>query len=278
MDLTVFRLEEELLLDFESGFDEAVRSRLEAYIIADDVQVLDARPHYGLVTIQGPESELCLGKVFLSEPIPERELQVVKIQGVLEGIVYCARNPRLGGAGFDLFAPAGSMSLLFERIRAAAAGLGGSVCGSLAWERLRVLRGIPRYGVDMDESSLAPETGLESRAISYSKGCYIGQEVIARIRTYGQVARSLRGMRVLGRTVPAAVGDKIHAEDGREVGRITSLAVLPGGGGLALLGYVRKEHHALGSCLIGRGSQGEYPLRIVSLPYEPVGTLVDSNQ
>src|SRR2546430_10594400 len=83
-----------------------------------------------------------------------------------------------------------------DKLIAAAKAVGGRACGWQALETARIEAGIPRYGADADETNLAPETGIEDRAISYSKGCYIGQEVIARIRTYRQVTKELRGPRL----------------------------------------------------------------------------------
>src|SRR5260370_23618504 len=97
-----------------------------------------------------------------------------------------------------------------ERLLAAAKQSGGRACGWRALETARIEAGIPRFGADMDETNLAPEAGIESRAISYSKGCYIGQEVIARIRTYRQVTKTLRGLRLADDLkVPPMQGDKL---------------------------------------------------------------------
>ena len=96
-----------------------------------------------------------------------------------------------------------------------------------------------------------PEAGLEARAISYSKGCYIGQEVIARIRTYGQVAKTLRSLHLpADLPTPPARGDKLYVGD-KEVGHLTS--VIPG----HALGYVRKEHNAPGTQLTFRSGAGD---------------------
>ena len=131
-----------------------------------------------------------------------------------------------------------------------------------AFEIARVEQGIPRFGVDMDENTLAPEA-LGENAISYSKGCYIGQEVIARIRTYGQVAKALRGLRFdPGASVPKS-GDKIH-HDGKEVGWITSAVFSPKLECPIALGYVRKECNQVGTRLTVNDAQAE----IVALPFQ----------
>src|SRR5690606_19891412 len=124
--------------------------------------------------------------------------------------------------GFDLFVPANSLGAVADKLIAAAKQMSGRASGWNALEVARIEAGIPRFGADMDETNLPPEAGLESRAISYSKGCYIGQEVIARIRTYGQVAKALRGLRLADdlKTLPTK-GDKLLLGE-KEVGYITS--------------------------------------------------------
>src|SRR5260370_6659645 len=110
-----------------------------------------------------------------------------------------------------------------ERLLAAAKQSGGRACGWRALETARIEAGIPRFGADMDETNLAPEAGIESRAISYTKGCYIGQEVIARIRTYGNVAKALRRLRLADdlKELPKN-GDKLYRE-GKEAGYINNV-------------------------------------------------------
>jgi tRNA-modifying protein YgfZ len=108
-----------------------------------------------------------------------------------------------------------------------------------ALEVLRIEAAVPRWGVDMDESTIPNEAGLEAQAISYDKGCYIGQETIARIKTYGHVNRQLVQMVLTGERVPAR-GDRILVDD-REVGQMTSATRLTRLGKPLALGYVRRE-------------------------------------
>jgi aminomethyltransferase len=108
-----------------------------------------------------------------------------------------------------------------------------------ALEALRVEAGVPRWGADLDENTIPNEAGLEKRAINYDKGCYIGQETIARIKTYGHVNRQLVQMALTGQDVPAR-GDKIIRE-GREVGQVTSAVFSSRLGKPLVLGYVRRE-------------------------------------
>jgi len=108
-----------------------------------------------------------------------------------------------------------------------------------ALEVLRIEAAVPRWGADMDENTIPNEAGLEKRAISYDKGCYIGQETIARIKTYGHVNRRLVQIALAGREVPAR-GDKLLA-GGHEVGQVTSAVFSSRLGKPLALGYVRRE-------------------------------------
>jgi folate-binding protein YgfZ len=116
-----------------------------------------------------------------------------------------------------------------------------------ALEVLRIEAAVPKWGVDMDESTIPNEAGLEARAVNYDKGCYIGQETIARIKTYGHVNRRLVQMVIGGESVPAR-GDTILAE-GREVGQVTSAVRSSRLGKPLALGYVRREFATAGAKL-----------------------------
>jgi folate-binding protein YgfZ len=128
--------------------------------------------------------------------------------------------------------------------------IGGAMTGTIDAEALEVLRieaAVPKWGVDMDENTIPNEAGLEARAINYDKGCYIGQETIARIKTYGHVNRRLVQMAMTGESVPGR-GDKIFVE-GREVGQLTSAARSLRLGKPLALGYVRREFATAGAKL-----------------------------
>ncbi|MCI0535323.1 MAG: hypothetical protein L0Z50_08845, partial [Verrucomicrobiales bacterium] len=183
------------------------------------------------------------------------------------GEIYIMNLPRAGTSGFDLFVPSASLGTVWEKLMVAAKPTGARACGWAALERARIEAGIPRFGVDFDETNLPPEAGLEKRAISYTKGCYIGQEVIARIRTYGQVAKALRGLRLADalKVLPKK-GDKLF-KGGKEIGYITSALASPRLGAPVALGYVRRETNQIGAELTLRTSEGESTARIVELPF-----------
>ena len=270
-DLNIASLPNELLLDFEPGLTEAISQRLEKYIIADDVQVVDAGAPYGLLSAQGPKAEWVIRSLGLPLEIPGKTMNFTSANDATLGEIYLMNQPRLGSTGFDLFVPTPSLGAVFDKLIAAARATGGRACGWRALEAARIEAGIPRFGADMDESNLAPEAGLEGRAISYSKGCYIGQEVIARVRTYGQVAKSLRGLRLADELKELPVrGDKLF-HDGKEMGYVTSALASPALKANIALGYVRKEANQLGASLTLRSATGESAVKIVELPFR-IGT------
>jgi len=265
-DLNIYRLEEELLLDFEPGLTPAVCRRLEQYIIAEDVQVVDVAPHYGLLSVQGPKAREIVSALAPRSDIPQQPWRLIKVHDAGLGEVYIIHQPRLRLEGYDCFVPVASLAAAFEKMVGAAAGVDGRVCGWNAFELARIEAGVPRFVVDMDETNIPLEAGLEGVAISFQKGCYIGQEVISRIKTYGQVAKALRGLQLAEglKNLPAK-GDKLFRA-GKEAGYVTSAAASPEFGSIAL-GYVRREMNEVGTELQLRQAEGERAARIVEVPF-----------
>lgn len=267
-DAFVYALPDELLVDVEPGRAPALLERLERYIVADDVQSIDVTPHYGLLSVQGPAAAQVLRRIALVPHPPQDLLQMAHASHPVLGDVYVARNPRTGSDGFDVFVPWASAPMLLDKLAAAARDESGRLAGWSALELARIEAGIPRFGADMDETHLPPEAGIESRAISYTKGCYIGQEIIARLRTYGQVAKALRTLRVRSEGPIPAPGDRL-VRDGKEVGYVTSVARSPRLGETVALGYVRRECNGPGTALVVRTRDGEVGATIAGLPFAP---------
>ena len=295
-DLNIFRLADELLLDFEPGLTGKISQRLEKFIVADDVQIMDAAPHYGLLSVQGPRADTVVRAIGLFAEIPVELLGSAKISDATLGELYLMNQPRLAGsagilpagasdesvttrrrdagaprlAGFDLFIPNHSLGAVADKLIAAARQIGGRAVGWQAFETARIESGIPRFGADMDETNLPPECGIEGRAVSYNKGCYIGQEVINRIHSVGHVTKELCGLRLAGdlKSLPQR-GDKLF-HDGKETGYVTSAVKSPehqSGGGNIALGYVRREANQTGNELTLRTAAGESSAKIVELPF-----------
>ncbi len=246
-DLNIYSLQDELLLDFEPGLTSKISQRLDKYIVAYDVQVVDVAPHYGLLSVQGPKSEAAVRRLEISSEIPANPFQSLKIADGMLGEVYIINQPRLATSGFDLFVPTNSLGAVADKMIAAAKAVGGRACGWTAFETARIEAGIPRFGADMDETNIPLECGIEARAVSYNKGCYIGQEVINRIHSIGHVNKELRVLRIADdlKAFPAR-GDKLFHE-GKEVGYVTSAVRTPTLGCLIALGYVRRESNIVGT-------------------------------
>jgi len=259
----------ELLLDFEPGLTASLAARFEKFIIADDVQVIDVTADYGLLSVQGPQADAVVRDLAISWEIPTQPLSFASAKETAFGELYCMRISRGPATGLDIFVPAGSAAALWERLIAAAAAKGGRPCGWQSLEITRIEAGIPRFGQDMDETNLASEAGIDQRAISYTKGCYIGQEVISRIRAYGQVAKALRGLRLdpSASSLPQK-SDKIFCNE-KEVGYITSSTESPLVGAKIALGYVRREHNEIATELTIHAVEHRITARIVPLPFTP---------
>ncbi len=261
-DLNIYSLENELLLDFEPGLAAAISQRLDKYIIADDVQIVDISALYALLSVQGPKSAaLVSAGGFL---LPEGgDRCFARTEHPDFGESYVVNHSRTEMAGLDLFVPSAALTAALDRLRSG----GATPCGWHALEIARVESGIPRFGADMDETNLPPETGVETRAISYNKGCYIGQEVIARLRTYGQVAKALRGLRLddASTHLPER-GDKIFFAE-KEIGYITSSVRSPKLNATIALGYVRRERNAIGTRLRVKSKETVAEAMIVELPF-----------
>jgi folate-binding protein YgfZ len=165
--------------------------------------------------------------------------------------------------GFDLFVPNDSLGVVADKLIAAAKQIGGRACGWQAFETARIEAGIPRFGADMDETNLPLECGIENRAVSYNKGCYIGQEVINRIHSFGHVNKELRGLRLADdlTSLPQR-GDKLF-HNGKEIGYVTSAVKSPVIGNIALA-YVRREANQMGNELTLRTTVGESFTKITS--------------
>ena len=230
--LNIYNLGEELLLDFDPGLADKVTARLEKFIIADDVQIVDASSAFGLLTLLGDEA------LKLHPDLNRYEIKQ-------SGDSYIARTPRYGVDCIDIFYPRENPPLFPQFAPASEEAL----------ETLRIENGVPRFAVDMLEGSLVPES-LGENAISYKKGCYIGQEVISRIRTYGEVAKALRQLRFDPSAAVPKPGDKIEF-NGKEVGHITSATFSPRFQCPIALGYIRKECNQPGNRVRVNGAEAE---------------------
>ena len=199
--------------------------------------------------------------------LPTEPLTSAAVKDASLGEFVVVNHSRGAEAGFDLFVPTATLEEVATKLKAAANEAGGGACGWRALEIVRIEAGLPRFGADMDESNLASETGIEARAISYTKGCYIGQEVINKLRTFAHVNRTLCGLRLADdlKALPSR-GDKLFRDD-KEVGCVTSALASPKFRRNIALGYVRRECNGPETELVLRASGGESSAVVVALPF-----------
>jgi folate-binding protein YgfZ len=243
-DLRVLDAGEELLLDTERVSLQALFSMIRRFSIGYDVQLHKRTLECGLLSLIGPEADSIVPGV---EAI-EHAHAPVEVGGVSARAIRTA-------AGIDLLCEASET----DRLGAALEPAGALVVSEAVTECLRIERGRPRYGVDLDDTVIPQEAGLNERAVSFTKGCYVGQETVARLFYRGKPNRHLRGLRA---AAPLAPGDELHYGD-RVVGRVTSSAVSPRLGPIAL-GFVRREAPPGTTVAVG---QQAVAAEVVELPF-----------
>jgi folate-binding protein YgfZ len=172
-----------------------------------------------------------------------------------------ARSPDIGAEGYELFVP----FEIFDRVWERAVAAGATPSGLDAWEIARVESGRPEWGIDMDDTTIPQEANFdELDAISYTKGCYIGQEVVARVHFRGHVNRHLRGLRAVGPDAPPT-GAQLIDDSGNHVGDVRSAVSSPRLGGIAI-GMVRREVTP-GMSLTAKWETGDRRVDVTALPF-----------
>ncbi len=226
-DLRILATGDELLLDTERAALQGLFNMIRRFSIGYDVELHKRTLECGLLSLIGPGAEAVAGGADLAADEHAHVLVSVPVPGGAVG----ARAIRTD-VGVDLLCDAGDV----EALRSALEDAGAVPVSETAVECLRLERGRPRYGIDLDDSVIPQEAGLNERAVSFTKGCYVGQETVARLYYRGKPNRQLRGLQL---SAPASPGDELSLE-GRVVGHLTSVALSPRVGpiGLAL---VRRE-------------------------------------
>ena len=261
----IYNLATYLLLELDSINREKVLKALSRFVPAGEFFVTDVSDHFALFSLQGPRSAELI-EALTDQPIDvERQYKIIERQ-IAEAQVFIASHSRCGETGFDLFVPAEFARKTLETILSRGAVFGARQAGFEAFEIARIEAGIPREGADAGENYIVLESELES-AVSYTKGCYLGQEVIARIHWRGQPAKRLRGL-LIDADQPPPPGTEIYATDGKKVGEITSSARSLVLDRFIALGYVHRYYLTPGTGFTLR--QGEAELgraELVELPF-----------
>ncbi|HEU0007856.1 MAG TPA: aminomethyltransferase family protein [Terriglobia bacterium] len=263
-DLRVFCSEESLILATEPAAREKLGASLRKYIIGDLPLFLDRSEELALLSLQGLNAtELLAGMLSQSLPL---KLPYDHFEATLAGTrTRICRVHHTSAGGYDFIVERQSLPLVWDLILENGRKDGIQPVGFEGFNVHRIEAGIPWFGLDMDENTLPIEAGLEKSAISFNKGCYIGQESVARITYRGHVNRKLVGLKLSG-SRPASNGDKI-SKDGQESGWVTSSAYSPSLKIAIALGYLRREVLEPGTAvLVGIGEEA-VRAQVTPLPF-----------
>jgi folate-binding protein YgfZ len=232
-DLYAYNRGESLLLDVDNAQLAKVIDLLQHHIIMDQVTITDISSELTALGVAGPKAPAILRKLLGTVP-DLQSLQSAEVAFQQAAPVLVSKDI-FGVAGYELWLAPENVAALWDVF----AKSGARPVGTEAVEFLRIASGVPRYGADIRERDLPQETG-QTRALNFTKGCYIGQEIVERIRSRGNVHRAFSGFRVEG-ALPAPGAKILSAE--KEVGEITSATFLPlaDGDRPVALGYIRRE-------------------------------------
>ncbi|MGI8654826.1 MAG: aminomethyltransferase family protein [Pyrinomonadaceae bacterium] len=272
----ILRIEDSFLIDTDAATSERVRKTLERFTLAGDFRVADIAKETVLLSLQGERAAEIIANLFdqsTSHIAPWHALQT----SWREHQIIIMRATHTNENGFDLFVPTEAAQALWTAFQGAA---GARPIGYDVYETLRIEAGIPRYGVDMDETNVVTESLAEDEAVSYQKGCYIGQEIIARIHWRGHVAKKLTGLVFDegAQNLSPMIGAKLKSADGKEIGRVTSQTFSPRLDKAIALAYVKYDYLAPDTRAHVITGDTEYAARVAALPlvcgswYEQIDT------
>jgi folate-binding protein YgfZ len=258
-DVRVLCAMNSIYLDFWEPLKEKITAHLNRYLVADEVEINDPNDQWKMLSLQGPRAKKILDELLANGELPAQPNQHAMVQ--FDNAPICVvRADHTGEGGFDLIIQNAQLPAAAQRLKE----LGAAWIGARAQNILRIEAGLPLYGVDFGEDTLLLEVGLEN-SYSYTKGCYLGQEVVERIRSRGHVNRKLCGLLLDGDT-PADAGDAILAGD-HEVGKVTSSVA-----SLALhrpiaLGYIHKDFWSPETSLAVRHESSSIAAKLTPLPF-----------
>jgi len=232
--LFLFATPNDIWIDADEELREQLRFRLERYVIADDVVIEDVTDQFALFHVLGD-----------SEP-------------KTAGAKFCPRSRRLGSEGWDLWLESAGAEKMRNVLAADYRAMDES-----EWEVSRVENGIPRWGRELTPKIIPPEANLQARAIDYEKGCYIGQEVISRMKMSGQSRQRLSGLTSETALVP---GMEVRAGT-KVVGRVTSAVFSQRMKSYISLAMIKRGYTEPGTSLVTLADGAETGVRIVTLPF-----------
>lgn len=262
-DVRVFVRADGLLIDTPPRSATALRDTLKKFVNPRAAPHRDVSDTLTDIGVFGPKAARVIAEALgaSAEALMALPMYGHVSLGTGEGEVMVARVPDLAVPGFELFIATAYSAAVREQLIAAGAVPGGHT----AFEIARVEAGRPEWGIDMDDSTIPQEANFdELAAVSYTKGCYVGQETVARVHFRGHVNRHLRGLRFVGGGLPAT-GTPLLDDDDKVVGDVRSTALSPTFGPIAI-GMVRREI-ALGATITARSGENSARATVVALPF-----------
>jgi folate-binding protein YgfZ len=247
-DLRVLDVGDELLLDTERSSLQELFNMIRRFKLGMDVELHKRTLEMGLLSLVGPRARAVAG----AQDLPATEHANTRAELGGHPVVLAVTD-----SGIDVFCAAEHT----HDVRAALEAAGAVAVGEAAAEVARVERGRPRWGLDLDDSVIPQEAGLNDRAVSFTKGCYVGQETVARLYYRGKPNRHLRGLRL---SEPVATGTPLRLGD-RAVGRVGSSVVSPRLGAIALA-LLRREAEPGATVTVGDGDAAA-TAEVVALPF-----------
>lgn len=247
-DCRVLTSDDRFIVDIWEPLKPKIFAHLHRYLVADEVEIADLSDRCAILSIQGPKSETLLEELLPRDQQPQTNLahSIAEVGGVEMRI---CRYSHTGEDGFDLMIPLADVESMARELTEIASTYSARWVGTDAYEILRIEAGIPRYGADITDDNLILETGL-THAVSFNKGCYLGQEVVERIRSRGHVNKNLTGL-IIGGKKPPPAGSKILSGE-KEIGTVTSSVYSPAFDSPIALGYVHRDHRSRGTQLLVR--------------------------
>jgi folate-binding protein YgfZ len=252
-DMRVLELGDATLLDLPGEFTAQVATHLADFVFSEDVAVEDVSRSLSHFVVIGPAS----GKAMATTPLgsfENRRMQVAGVDAIASG------NDDFGVPAIDVFVDAEKKSIVLSTLLES----GVIRVDDAVLETMRIEAGVPRFGIDMGQDTIPLEAGLEQRAISLTKGCYVGQEVIIRVlhRGHGRVARRLVGFTLPERAQAPPRGERVWTGE-REIGSITSSTWSPALGRPIGLGYVHRDFVEPGTSV----QVGQHAATVAALPF-----------
>jgi folate-binding protein YgfZ len=255
------------LIDTEAATHEKVLKTIERFTLAGDFHVTDRTGETVMLSVQGKKAISVVGSVLGAAadglaPQAVRQISWQQADSMVDVTVIHASHT--AEDGFDLIIDNAHAGSLWNALQQA----GAQPLGYDALEVLRVEAGVPRYGIDMDDTNVVSETNLDD-AVSFTKGCYIGQEIIARIKYRGHVAKKLSGL-LFEETVAVGAGSVVHSAEGKEIGRLTSVTFSPRLNRTIALAYLKYDYLAPGTPVKVVAGALELSATVGELPFVPI--------